>query len=359
MPSVEQQEEVEEYAIVELTRNAGADLRVEPIKEWAAQSLGSLPPGFRALDASRPWIIYWAVHSLALLGGLHLVDEAPILETIRACQSPSGGFCGGPGQEAHMAATYAATAALATIGGERALDIVDREGLKRFLKEQREAGEQGGIAMTKLGETDSRGPYCALATSRLLNLDTSGFSHGLAEYLADCQTHEGGFAAEPGTEAHGGYTFCSLAACVLLDSMETIDTGLLEEWVHMRQGAVEGGFAGRTNKLVDACYAFWQCATLHLLRPDPAYNSEGLKRWLLECCQADEGGLQDKPGKGRDLYHTCYGLSGLSLAGHREALQATDPLVNVVQWRLRAWDGILSSRDGGLLPSHARLSELP
>ena len=28
----------------------------------------------------------------------------------------------------------------------------------------------------------------------------------------------------------------------------------------------------------------------------------------------DEGGIIDKPGKGRDYYHTCYGLSGLSVS---------------------------------------------
>lgn len=29
-----------------------------------------------------------------------------------------------------------------------------------------------------------------------------------------------------------------------------------------------------------------------------------------------EGGLRDKPGKRRDYYHTCYCLSGLSIAQH-------------------------------------------
>jgi len=27
----------------------------------------------------------------------------------------------------------------------------------------------------------------------------------------------------------------------------------------------------------------------------------------------ENGGIIDKPGKGRDYYHTCYGLSGLSV----------------------------------------------
>ena len=32
--------------------------------------------------------------------------------------------------------------------------------------------------------------------------------------------------------------------------------------------------------------------------------------------QSPYGGLRDKPGRGRDYYHTCYNLGGLSVAQH-------------------------------------------
>jgi Prenyltransferase and squalene oxidase repeat len=32
----------------------------------------------------------------------------------------------------------------------------------------------------------------------------------------------------------------------------------LEWWLCHRQMRLEGGFQGRTNKLVDGCYSFWQ-----------------------------------------------------------------------------------------------------
>ncbi|CAN0383622.1 unnamed protein product [Discosporangium mesarthrocarpum] len=41
-----------------------------------------------------------------------------------------------------------------------------------------------------------------------------------------------------------------------------------------------------------------------------------LQRYILLCGQYMEGGLRDKPGKPRDFYHTCYTLSGLSVAQH-------------------------------------------
>ena len=46
-----------------------------------------------------------------------------------------------------------------------------------------------------------------------------------------------------------------------------------------------------------------------------SYNQMALQRYILHCCQnVDGGGLRDKPGKSRDFYHSCYSLSGLSIA---------------------------------------------
>ena len=42
--------------------------------------------------------------------------------------------------------------------------------------------------------------------------------------------------------------------------------------------------------------------------------SQGLLDYLFACCQVRHGGLRDKPGRGRDYYHTCYCLSGLAVA---------------------------------------------
>lgn len=82
---------------------------------------------------------------------------------------------------------------------------------------------------------------------------------------------------------------------------------------------------GRTNKLVDGCYSFWQGGIfplLHeLLKSEDAlpenrwlFEHRALQEYLLVCCQDSRGGLIDKPGKSRDYYHTCYTLSGLSVA---------------------------------------------
>ena len=80
-----------------------------------------------------------------------------------------------------------------------------------------------------------------------------------------CQTYEGGFGATPGNEAHGGYTFCGLAALLFMGKERLCNEDRLLRWVCNKQMKVEGGFQGRTNKLVDACYSFWQGGVFPLI----------------------------------------------------------------------------------------------
>lgn len=198
---------------------------------------------------------------------------------------------------------------------------------------------------------------------------------------AACQTYEGGFGGEPnGGEAHGGYAYCALASLHLLGKNELImDKHALRGWLARRQLSFEGGFSGRTNKLVDGCYSFWQGACMALLNisdsttpapiepyllhgisvPDeknkpnshlqdqnlhyqPSSSTEQngdngslllfdqhkLQRYILLCAQEPSGGLRDKPSKPRDFYHTCYNLSGLSVSQH--VLYRSDGLENKI-----------------------------
>jgi prenyltransferase beta subunit len=53
------------------------------------------------------------------------------------------------------------------------------------------------------------------------------------------------------------YTFCAFAALFILNATQKINLSKLYDWCSKRQLPLEGGFNGRTNKLVDACYTFW------------------------------------------------------------------------------------------------------
>lgn len=66
------------------------------------------------------------------------------------------------------------------------------------------------------GEIDTRSAYCATSVASLCGLPLHPLFDGTQEWIASAQTYEGGIAAVPGCEAHGGYAFCGLAAYTLL-----------------------------------------------------------------------------------------------------------------------------------------------
>ncbi|MBA0712428.1 hypothetical protein Golax_011532, partial [Gossypium laxum] len=293
------------------------ELQREKHVEYLTKGLTGLGPSFCVLDANRPWICYWILHSIALLD--EFVDpelEDNTIDFLSRCQGPNGGYAGGPGQASkildmiivkllptifcmltmpHLATTYAAVNSLVTLGGDKALSSINRWSsyaiiefevfIGSYLTEvcnflQRKtihvfaANErcQWGIQVASLLNilddelVQNVGNYI-LRSSSLSVVSNCGklecFS-GLSDALC-CQTYEGGISGEPGSEAHGGYTFCGLATMILINEVDRLDLSSLTDWVVFRQG-VEGGFQGRTNKLVDGCYSFWQGGIFALLK---------------------------------------------------------------------------------------------
>lgn len=95
--------------------------------DFLTRGLMVLGPSYQVLDANRPWICYWLLHSIALLG--QSVDpelEDGIVDFLKRCQDKNGGYGGGPGQLPHLATTYAAVNALMTLGTEDALSSINR-----------------------------------------------------------------------------------------------------------------------------------------------------------------------------------------------------------------------------------------
>ncbi len=61
------------------------------------------------------------------------------------------------------------------------------------------------------------------------------------------QTYEGGLGGEPGNEAHGGYTFCGLAALMLVDQAHQLDLPRLVHWAVHMQVSMQGTWPIVTN----------------------------------------------------------------------------------------------------------------
>jgi protein farnesyltransferase subunit beta len=284
---------------------------------------------------------YWSLHALEIMAPESLNHDIKqrCISTVLSCFSPSeGGFGGGFMQMAHLAPTYAAILVLCICEAWTELASL-RPALSRFVSSMHNG--DGSYRMHDGGETDIRALYCACVVDALLNLGIVSRELTIP-WILSCQTYEGGFGAIPGREAHGGYTFCSLAALAILHGIPDLHeenvgsirlTGFDHDrcalWVAQRQLADERGFNGRTNKLVDSCYSFWVGASAALVGPE-VVDTESALQYVLCCCQAQHGGLRDKPRKSRDLYHTCYASSGLAVLGAKQlGVSAVDPRFNI------------------------------
>jgi protein farnesyltransferase subunit beta len=258
------QQEIESQ-VLQAQKSSKTLLRKKHIKYLSQSINNSLNKWFVSLDASRPWILYWILHSLSLLDKpADLELKSKTIQTLSLCKHINGGFGGGPGQIAHLATTYAAINTIAIIGTIDAYNLIDTEKLYTFLMEMKQT--DGSFRMHHGGEIDIRGTYCALNVAVLCNIITPELLKNCSAFIKKCQSYEGGLGPIPFVEAHGGYTFCGLAAMVLMNKVDELDLGSLTEWVSFRQMGVEGGFQGRTNKLVDGCYSFWQGGAAVLLQ---------------------------------------------------------------------------------------------
>jgi protein farnesyltransferase subunit beta len=145
-----------------------------------------------------------------------------VVDFLNLCQNEEGGFGGGPGQLSHLAPTYAAVNSLMICGTEKAYKCINRKKLYNFFLNLKNK-KTGAFTMHKYGETDVRGIYCVLSVASLLNMLTPELLENIPEFISKCQTYEGGLGGLPGNEAHGGYTFCGLAALYLTGKTNKID----------------------------------------------------------------------------------------------------------------------------------------
>lgn len=239
-----------------------------------------------------------------------------------------GGFSGGPGQLPHLAASYAAVMSLAIISerypevltllsvetSARDDGVVTETSIIRelsnwmstlFVPASKDSSNSnnidnpfatslvaclmaGSFSMHTGGESDIRASYTVATISSLLRFPrewTSPYINATSiGFIRRCYTYEGGVACSPlSPEAHGGYASLGLAALMLWDAEEveapstcnfdTLSARLtppsapyhdLGRWLSARQCSWEGGFNGRTNKLVDSCYSFWVGAAVAL-----------------------------------------------------------------------------------------------
>ena len=99
------------------------------------------------------------------------------------------------------------------------------------------------------------------------------------------------------------------------------------------EGPPIAGFNGRTNKMADTCYCYWNLGTLEILGLTHCANRESVKRYLCEKTQHRIGGFSKAPGEHADLMHSYLGLGALAVM--REAgVKQLDPAL-CASWDVR------------------------
>ncbi|KAJ7975821.1 Geranylgeranyl transferase type-1 subunit beta [Quillaja saponaria] len=306
-----------------------------------------LPSVYQSEEINRLTLAYFIISGLDILGALDRVDKDAVVGWVLSLQVHPGnkadlnngqfyGFHGSRTSQfppdhngvlihnnSHLASTYSALAILKIVGYK--MCNIDSESI---LKSMRNLQQPDGSFMPihTGAEMDLRFIYCAAAICSMLENWIGMDKEKAKEYILRCQSYDGGFGLTPGSESHGGATYCAVASLRLMGFIEDdilsigapssiIDVPLLLDWIMQRQGK-DGGIQGRPNKASDTCYAFWIGAVLRILGGYNFLDKKALCVFLLTC-QYEYGGFSKFPGQFPDLYHSYYGFTAFSLLEER------------------------------------------
>ncbi|XP_054824194.1 geranylgeranyl transferase type-2 subunit beta 1 isoform X1 [Prosopis cineraria] len=260
---------------------------------------------------------YWGLTTLDLLGKLDTVDVNEVVSWVMSCQHESGGFSGNVGHDPHILYTLSAVQVLALFNK---LDIIDVDKkacwilcfLTIMLDIVNLQNEDGSFSGDIWGEVDTRFSYIAInCLSILHHLDKINVEKAM-KYILSCKNMDGGFGCTPGGESHAGQIFCCVAALAITGSLDLVDKDLLGWWLCERQ-VKSGGLNGRPEKLPDVCYSWWVLSSLIMIDRVHWINKEKLIKFILDCQDTENGGISDRPDDAVDIFHTYFGVAGLSL----------------------------------------------
>ncbi|KAI0890162.1 geranylgerany transferase type II beta subunit [Annulohypoxylon maeteangense] len=259
--------------------------------------------------------LYWGLTALHLLRHPDALPRDEAIDFVLSCQHETGGFGAAPGHDAHMLYTVSAVQILVLLD---ALDELEKRGkgdgkaqVGKFIANLQNR-ETGVFAGDEWGEEDTRFLYGGLNALSLLGLLDIVDVNKAVDYVAACANFDGGYGVSPGAESHSGQIFTCVAALAIAGRKDLIDIDKLGSWLSERQVA-RGGFNGRPEKHEDVCYNWWVLGSLSIIDRAHWVDREKLIKFTLSCQDTEKGGLSDRPGNMVDIWHTFFGLTGLSL----------------------------------------------
>ncbi|ORZ37237.1 terpenoid cyclases/protein prenyltransferase alpha-alpha toroid [Catenaria anguillulae PL171] len=271
-------------------------------------------------------------------------------------QPSAGGFLPGKGLiDSDLASTYSALVCLVTLGDN--LERVCRDQCKQWMDslQNPDGGFRQLARLPATSSSDLRFVYSAVAVHHILDLPIATHQRErIFRYILRMQTYEGGFGLHPYSEAHGGYTYCAIAALHLLSALdEELAPAARESVLRWALFQQELGFSGRIGKPNDTCYSFWIGAAIksQLLNGFEFVNMD-LNQTYLTAMQSPYGGFGKQADAFPDVMHTYMSLAAMTLsvtsdtdpecysddkASEREdALESVHPALNITHRALRA-----------------------
>ena len=172
--------------------------------------------------------------------------------------------------------------------------------------------ETGTFAGDEWGEEDTRFLYASLNALSLLHLLHLVDVPRAVDYIVSCANFDGGYGVCPGAETHSGQIFACLGALTIAGRIDLVNADKLGRWLSERQ-VEAGGLNGRPEKLEDVCYSWWVMSSLKMIDRLHWIDGGKLVKFILECQDTERGGIADRPGDMVDVFHTNFGIAGLSL----------------------------------------------
>ena len=221
--------------------------RAKHILYWKRCLRTFLPTLYTSTDSQRLMLAYFTLAALDLLNSLDSdttqEERDHWIEWVYSCQTPGGGFRGSSSANLNehrneenrhwdppnVPATYFALSSLLLLGDN--LERVDRKACLNFLtKMQRPDGSFGetlGYDDRIEGGMDTRFGYTAVGTRWILRGRAEGTVNGIPDIdvdsfvrsLRSSEAYDGGISELACHEAHGGYTFCAIAALYFIDRL--------------------------------------------------------------------------------------------------------------------------------------------
>ncbi|KOS13898.1 rab geranylgeranyltransferase [Malassezia pachydermatis] len=259
--------------------------------------------------------VYWGLCALALMEAGDELDRDALVEFVLSCYDPStGGFGSYPKHDSHILSTLSAIQILAL---KDALDPTDHAVILQLQL------PNGSFQGDRWGETDTRFLYCATsALAHLGALDRLDQEKTIS-WILRCANFDGGFGLTEGAESHAAQVFTCVGALSILNALDRIDQDTLAWWLAERQ-VPAGGLNGRPQKLEDVCYSWWVLSSLSLLHRLHWIDAQKLEAFILSAQDPDGGGIADRADNVADVFHTQFGVAGLSLLGY-PGLAKVDP----------------------------------